>query len=60
MAAVVALTSTATAVPPIMQQWGVGEVVGHGHCQADEQACDRQAEEQSELEESVVEVVSRE
>ena len=60
-AAAVASTSAATAVPAIMQQQVEGgEVAGHGHCQAEEQACDREAEEQSEQEESVVEAVSRE
>lgn len=40
-----------------------GEVVGHGLCQSEEQeeeqACEREAEEHSEQEESKVEVVSR-
>ncbi len=49
------------AVPSIMQQQVEGGEVAHnGHCQAEEQASDREAEEQSEQEESAAEVVSRE
>ncbi len=39
----------AAAVPSIMQkQVEGGEVAHHGHCQAEEQASDREAKEQSE------------
>ena len=56
-----AVTSTVTAVPAIMQQQVEGgEVAGHDQCQAEKQACDMEAEDQSEQEESVVKAVSTE
>ncbi|KAJ8353590.1 hypothetical protein SKAU_G00211570 [Synaphobranchus kaupii] len=69
-----AAVASTSIVPDIVQQQVQlegGEVAGHGHCQAEEQACDREAEEgqsehdraegqsEQELEESVVEAKAK-